>query len=75
MTTTFDHDQRRLIQGVSTTSWLTAADAAMLLTVSISKLRTMAREGKIPAYRIGSSYRFNEQELMDWIEQQRITKK
>jgi hypothetical protein len=32
----------------------------------------MARAGRVPAYKIGSSYKFNEQEILEWLQAQRI---
>jgi excisionase family DNA binding protein len=55
-----------------TTTWLDGIDVAEALSISVTKLRTMARRGEIPAYRIGKAYRFNEAEILDWIQAQRV---
>lgn len=54
------------------TTWLDGIDVAAQLSISPSKLRTMARRDEIPAHRIGRSYRFNEAEILEWISAQKI---
>ncbi|HET9361935.1 MAG TPA: helix-turn-helix domain-containing protein, partial [Vicinamibacterales bacterium] len=46
---------------------LTLTEAAHLLRVGESELQELAERGKVPARRIGSSWRFSRQALMTWL--------
>lgn len=46
---------------------LTAAEAATLLKVHPKTLQKMARQGRIPARRIGDLWRFRASELDGWL--------
>lgn len=49
-------------------------DVADLLNVSETTIRRWLTDGKIPAYRIHHQYRFNRQEIEDWVMCQKIGK-
>ena len=49
-------------------------DVADLLNVSEQRLTQLIEEGKIPAYRIKQDYRFNRQEIEDWVMLQKHNK-
>jgi len=49
-------------------------DVADLLNVHETTLRRWLVDGKIPAYRINQQYRFNRQEIEDWVMQQKQNK-
>ena len=46
---------------------LDVAGAATLLGVSASTIYALAREGKLPATRVGREWRFARQNLIQWI--------
>lgn len=46
---------------------LKTRDVAELLNVSETTIRRWLRKGKIPAYRINDQYRFNRNEIEDWV--------
>jgi len=56
---------------VDTNKWLTLDELAKYLKLSRTKLYKMAQEAKIPASKIGSQWRFNRQEVDDWVTSQR----
>lgn len=45
---------------------LTVEDAAKLLSVKPKTLRALASDHKIPAFKVGKSWRFKEDELEQW---------
>ena len=47
-------------------------DVAELLNVSETTIRRWLTEGKIPAYRLNSQYRFSRNEIEDWVMSQRL---
>ena len=49
-------------------------DVAELLNVSETTIRRWLTEGKIPAYRINSQYRFSRVEIENWVMGQRLNK-
>src|SRR5690349_8099311 len=49
-------------------------DVADLLNLSETTIRRWLADGKIPAYRIHHQYRFNRQEIEDWVMCQKIGK-
>src|SRR5215211_4678796 len=51
---------------------LTVADVRSRLNVSISTVRRLIRERKLPAYRVGGSLRFKPEEVAAYIDAQRI---
>jgi len=46
---------------------LDAEEAASLLGVSAALVRTLAHDGKLPARRVGRSWRFSRQALLQWL--------
>jgi excisionase family DNA binding protein len=52
------------------TEWLTLEELAHYLKRGRSTLYKMAREGKIPARKIGRSWRFDREEVDRWLRQQ-----
>ena len=51
---------------------LSARDVAKLLNVSDKTIYRWIKEGKIPAYRINDSIKFNKAELLEWATSKRI---
>ena len=49
--------------------WLTLRDLAEYLQVSKEKIYHLARSRSIPAYKIGSQWRFKRKEVDTWIEE------
>lgn len=49
-------------------------DVADLLNVSETTIRRWLTDGKIPAYRLNHQYRFNRQEIEDWVMSQKLGK-
>ena len=47
---------------------LTAAEASTILRVRIPQVYALARDGVIPAVRVGRAVRFNRDQLTRWIE-------
>jgi nitrogen PTS system EIIA component len=47
-------------------------DVAELLNVSEVTIRRLLTEGKIPAYRIKHQYRFNREEIQEWLLRQKV---
>ncbi len=47
-------------------------DVAELLNVSKTTIRRWLADGKIPAYRINNQYRFNRNEIEDWVMRHRV---
>ncbi|GBE14066.1 helix-turn-helix domain protein [bacterium BMS3Abin14] len=56
---------------METDKWLTLDELAEYLKLSRTKLYRMAQEGEIPASKIGTQWRFNRQEIDDWVTSQR----
>lgn len=56
--------RRRLMENV----WLTRFEAAAYLKVSRATLDRLLAQKKIPAYKVGRLWRFNQIELDQWIE-------
>lgn len=48
---------------------LTPEQAAELLQVSVFHVRELARQGTIPARKIGRVWRFSRRQLIEWLEQ------
>jgi excisionase family DNA binding protein len=52
-------------------NWLTVEELADYLKLSQAKLYRMAQEGRIPASKIGSQWRFDREEIDEWARRQR----
>lgn len=50
---------------------LTVPDVARLLGLHVESVRRLVREGRLPAFKAGRSWRFDRTELAAWREQQR----
>ena len=57
------------------TTWVSITDVAQMLDLSITTVHKLAKTGKIPVYRFGRSYRFDQDEVQSWIDKQKITPK
>lgn len=53
------------------TTWLTLEEAAKHLKIGKSSLYQLAREGGIPAHKYGRVWRFDVEELDQWMKQGR----
>lgn len=51
--------------------WLTLAQLSDYLKFSHSKLYRMAQDGDIPASKVASQWRFNREEIDEWMKNQR----
>jgi excisionase family DNA binding protein len=51
---------------------LTAKDVSELLKISEGTVYKMIREGRIPAFRVGSDWRFQKDQVVHWIAVQTI---
>ncbi len=59
---------RNQIQGSALdTGVLTVHDVAVYLRLSEAKVYRMAREGRVPAFRLGKSWRFRKDLIDEWI--------
>ena len=47
---------------------LNTSDASKLLSISPAKLREMATDGHIKAFRIGPRWKFRRQDLIEWVD-------
>lgn len=47
---------------------LTAKEAAAYLKLSVETVKAKAREGQMPAMKIGREWRFSQRQLLAWIE-------
>ena len=56
---------------METDKWLTLDELVEYLKLSRTKLYRMAQEGEIPASKIGAQWRFNRNEIDDWVTSQR----
>ena len=54
------------------TNWLTLEEAAQYLKMGKSTLYDLARKGKVPAHKMGRAWRFDAEELDDWMKQGRM---
>jgi excisionase family DNA binding protein len=52
---------------MSDDKWLTIDELAYYLKMGRTKLYRMAQEGDIPAYKIGSQWRFDREEIDQWM--------
>lgn len=55
------------------TKYLTTAQAAALIGWPQNTLRKACREKRVPHWRIGGRFRFDQHELEAWIERGRVT--
>lgn len=55
----------------SMATWLTLEEAAKHLKIGKSSLYQLAREGGIPAHKYGRVWRFDQEELDQWMKQGR----
>lgn len=53
--------------------FLTPQEVAEILRVSVYTVRRWIKEGDLPAYKVGRSWRIEEDELGRWMEGQRLT--
>lgn len=49
------------------TNWLTLEEAAQYLKMGKSTLYELARKGKTPAHKMGRAWRFDAEELDNWL--------
>jgi excisionase family DNA binding protein len=54
--------------------FLTLPEAAKFLKLSIHTLYKMAQNRRIPAYKAGSCWRFNKEELIKWMRENALKK-
>jgi putative molybdopterin biosynthesis protein len=54
-------------------TFLTPQEVSDLLRVSVQTVRRWIKEGGLPAYKVGRGWRIREQDLNDWLSQQRST--
>jgi len=47
---------------------LNTAEGALLLRMSKAKLRELANEGQVPAFRVGTRLRYRKCDLLAWVE-------
>ena len=53
--------------------WVNLEDIAEHLSVSADTVRTWIKNGKLPVYRAGKSYKFKISEVDEWVRQGRIS--
>lgn len=53
--------------------WLTVEELAAYLKMSRTKLYAMTQKGEIPASKIGNQWRFDRDEIDEWVKNQRYT--
>ena len=46
---------------------MTSVEAAALLRVSVRTIKLMAREGRVPARKVGRAWRFSRAAIQEWI--------
>ena len=51
---------------------LTVDQVAKILQVSSYQIRKLARENRLPAYRVGNRWRFLKQDVVEWLMRQRV---
>ena len=54
---------------------ITIKEVADFLQIAEKTVYRLAAEGKIPAFKVGGSWRFKRKEIVDWLEKQRNDKK
>jgi excisionase family DNA binding protein len=55
--------------------WLTIDDLVAYLKMGKTKLYTMAQKGGIPGSKVGSQWRFDREEIDEWIKSGRAAKR
>jgi len=60
--------QRRVMMP-HTDEILTVSEAADLLDVSEAYVRRLAREQRVPAFKLGKAWRFSRRQIIEWIEE------
>ena len=50
---------------------MNAKDMADFLCVSIHSINRLTRQGKIPGYKIGGVYRYDKNEISEWLKAQK----
>ena len=51
--------------------WLTIDELAEYLKMGRTKLYRMAQDGELPASKVGNQWRFDREEIDDWMKRQR----
>lgn len=54
--------------------WLTLEELTEYLKLGRTKLYQMAQKGKLPASKVGNQWRFDREEIDEWVRSQRIPK-
>jgi excisionase family DNA binding protein len=54
---------------------LTLAEVAQMLKVADKTVYTMAQRGEIPAFKVRGQWRFKRDDLDQWIEQQKLSRR
>lgn len=54
---------------------ITIKDVAEFLQIAEKTIYRMAADGKIPAFKVGGSWRFKRKEIENWLENQRNDKR
>ena len=57
------------------TSWLTVEEAAEYLGIGKTVLYTLAREGKVPANKVGKKWTFEKNQIDEWMRSSKQTKR
>jgi excisionase family DNA binding protein len=53
---------------------MTVKDAASWLQMNEQTIKKLCREGKIPCFKIGKNWRFDREELSEWVKSQKCAK-
>ena len=56
---------------METDKWLTLDEVAEYLKLSRTTLYRLAQDGEIPASKVGSQWRFDREEIDEWMKNQR----
>ncbi len=69
----FGAHQAEVVKGrfMDQDKWLTIDELADYLKMGRTKLYRMTQDGKIPASKIGSQWRFDREEIDEWMKDQR----
>jgi excisionase family DNA binding protein len=54
---------------------ITIKEVADFLQIAEKTIYRLAAEGRIPAFKVGGSWRFNRKEIEEWLEKQRNDKR
>jgi excisionase family DNA binding protein len=54
---------------------ITIKEVADFLQIAEKTIYRLAAEGKIPAFKVGGSWRFKHREIVEWLEKQRNDKR